>query len=338
MHDAPSRPVEPGTELPRDTLIVLGGLIVLLVYGFWNSLTLLITHWEDPRYSHGWLVPVFAAALLWLRWNPAVLTRLSAVPTPARWWGVGLLAAGLSMRLISATLGSEVPDMVAFLPCLAGAVLLVGGWQMLLWTAPVIAFLIFMFPLPYSVQTAILNPLQKIASMGAEYVLQTLSYGVLREGNVLIVGERKLEVVEACSGLRMLTVFTAMTAALAIILDRPYWERALIFFSALPIALAVNILRITFTALGYYYGGDRWGEFFHNENVAPWYMMGLAALFLWLELAVFNKLFLKVPEGTGTPAPRVQPAGGTPAGKGEKIRLRETSRRSRAQYGRMPAE
>lgn len=295
MQGVPVLPIEPSHELPRDTLIVLGGLMVLLIYCFWNSLSLLGPYWEDPRYSHGWLVPVFAAALLWLRWDPSVLPRLDAVPAAARWWGVGLLTAGLSMRLVSATVGTEVPDMVAFLPSLAGVVLLVGGWRMLIWTGPVIAFLFFMFPLPFRVEAALLNPLQKIATIGAEYVLQTLGYGAFREGNMIVVGERRLEVVEACSGLRMLTVFTAMTAAVAIIMDRPYWERAIIFLSALPIALAVNIIRISATGLGYYYGGEPWGAFFHDY--AAWYMMAIAALFLWLEIALLGKLFVDAPAG-----------------------------------------
>jgi len=333
MHDAPSRPVETGTELPRDTLIVLGGLVVLLIYCFWNSLSLLGPYWDDPRYSHGWLVPVFAAALLWLRWDPSVLPKLSAVPAPARWWGVGLLVSGLSMRLISATIGTEVPDMVAFLPSLAGVVLLVGGWRMLIWTGPVIAFLFFMFPLPFRVETALLNPLQKIATIGAEYVMQTLGYGAFREGNMIILGERRLEVVEACSGLRMLTVFTAMTAAVAIIIDRPYWERALLFVSALPIALAVNIIRITLTGLGYYYGGDWWGAFFHDY--AAWYMMAIAALFLWLEMTILGKLLLEAPEATG-PVRKVQTAGRS--SRSEPARAREPSRSARAHYGKMPAE
>lgn len=308
MQDAPIRSIEPSHEVPRDTLLVLGGLLVLLIYCFWNSLFLLGTHWDDPRYSHGWLVPVFAAALLWLRWDPSVVPRLSDVPAAARWWGVGLLTAGLSMRLISATLGTEVPDMVAFLPSLAGVVLVVGGWRMLIWTAPVIAFLFFMFPLPFRVESGLLIPLQKIATIGAEYVLQTIGLGAVREGNTIIVGERRMEVVEACSGLNMLTVFTAMTAAVAIIINRPYWERILLFLSAVPIALAVNIFRISITGLGYHFGGDAWGGFFHSPNVAPWYMMAIAALLLWLEITILGKLFLEAPEAA-SPLRGTRPTG-----------------------------
>jgi len=171
-----------------------------------------------------------------------------------------------------------------------------GGWRMLIWTGPVIAFLFFMFPLPYRVEGGLLNPLQKIATMGAEYVLQTLGYGAIREGNMIILGERRLEVVEACSGLRMLTVFTAMTAAVAIIIDRPYWERGLIFVSALPIALAVNIIRISATGLGYHYGGDPWGAFFHDY--AAYYMMAIAAGLLWLEISMLGWLFVDAPSAT----------------------------------------
>ncbi|MCE9557213.1 MAG: exosortase/archaeosortase family protein [Planctomycetes bacterium] len=329
MQDAPVQSVEPSRELPYDTLIALGGLLALLIYCFWNSLSLLVPYWDDPRYSHGWLVPVFAAALLWLRWDPAVLQRLDSVPAVARWWGVGLLMAGLSMRLISATMGTEVPDMVSFLPSAAGVVLLVGGWRMLIWTAPVIAFLFFMFPLPYTVADALLNPLQKIATIGATYLLQTFGYGAFREGNKILIGELKpLEVVEACSGLRMLTVFTAMTAAVAIVIDRPYWERAILFFSSIPIALAVNIIRITLTGVGYYHGGDPWREFFHDY--AAWYMMAIAALLLWLEISILGKLFVDAP-------PAANPMrGARPTGRPSKPdpikapRHRETSGGSRA--------
>jgi exosortase len=315
MQDAPKRPVEPATEqaaharaswpgpiaqllprlteMPRDTLIAFLALTALVIYGFWNSLILLPDYWEKPQYSHGWLVPLFAVALILMRGDARSVPSLWNVPSSARWSGLALLAAGLSMRLLSALAGVEIPDMVAFVPSLAGVVLLVGSWQMLVWFGPAIAFLIFMFPLPYRLERAVMPALQDIAAGGAEFIFQTFGYGVFRDGRTFLVGEQRLDVAEACSGLHMLTVFTAMTAALAIIIERPYWERALLFFSAIPIALIANIFRITLTALGSYYGGPKLMEFFHNEMVAAVYMMAIGGLLLWLEIVILGKLLIE---------------------------------------------
>src|SRR5436305_1327663 len=81
----------------------------------------------------------------------------------------------------------------------------------------------------------------------------------LAEGNVIQLNEIELGIVEACSGLRMLVVFFALSTAVALLIRKPLWEKTLIAFSAIPIALASNILRITVTGIVYEVLGDGFG-------------------------------------------------------------------------------
>ncbi|MCE9551867.1 MAG: exosortase/archaeosortase family protein [Planctomycetes bacterium] len=283
----------PETSVPLDTLTVLGLLVAMLFYCYWNSLAQLKYFWDDPRYSHGWLVPAFAAVLLWLRWDAKVMPRQAEVSSVARWWGMGLLAYGLLMRLVATRIGIESLDFWSMVFSLAGVVLLAGGWSLFIWAGPVIAFLVFMFPLPYRMEEWLLVPLQKVATRGAAYVLQTFGYGAYCEGNTIFLGDTQMDVVEACSGLRMLTVFSALTASVALALNRPIWERLVIFVSAVPIAVAANVLRISVTGLAFYHVGPWLGHMIHDNG--EWVMMPPALAMLYLEILVLSKMFLDAP-------------------------------------------
>ena len=82
----------------RTPLMILGGLLVLLVAAYWDMLTLTSAAWSDDLYSHGWIIPLFSAGLLWLRWQPFQ----ESVPAVERWLGLVLLAIGLLTRLFAA--------------------------------------------------------------------------------------------------------------------------------------------------------------------------------------------------------------------------------------------
>src|SRR5436190_421727 len=80
--------------------------------------------------------------------------------------------------------------------------------------------------------------LQTVATIASTYCLQTIGIPTYSDGNRIVVGgEFPMGVVDACSGLRMLTVVTALAAAVAMITDRPIWERIVIIVSAVPIAV-----------------------------------------------------------------------------------------------------
>ena len=267
---------------------ILIALLGALTYTFLNELDSrgAMKFWENPKYSHGWLVPVFTLILLWMRYEP-----FGPVKVSERWAGFALLAAGITMRMVATFFLSHVPEMLSFVPSVAGVFLLVGGWRMMRWAGPAVAFLVFMFPLPSFLDGQLLNPLQRIATRSSTYVLQTMGIPSYYEGNIIYIGEMQLGVVEACSGRRMLTIFIALSFAIVLVTERPLWERIIIVLSSVPIALVSNIVRIVVTALLYKALGPEWVEgVFHDLD--GWLMMPFALGLLYLEFQILSHLVI----------------------------------------------
>jgi exosortase len=291
--------INPEQRRPVVTLAILN---ILLIAAYWNTLRALSTTWNTPAYSHGWLVPIFAVVLLWLRREPI------QGPTPsARLSGIGLLIAGLSMRLVGVHFAYPYIEMVSFMPCVFGVFLVVGGWRSMRWAGPALAFLLFMYPLPGVIERTLLDPLQRMATICSTYALQTLGVAAYRSGNH-ILGDVSLGVVDACSGLRMLTIFLALAVAVTLVTVRPMWERITIILSAVPIALLVNIIRITVTGILYLTtSSDLADAVFHD--LAGWIMMPMAMGFLFLELQLLSHIFIEDSDTGPMPIGGVAPLG-----------------------------
>jgi exosortase len=275
-------------------ILALGTVFVLgLLWAYRPTLAEMVHRWSvDPQYSHGFLVPVFAGIILWVRWgqHPALSLRIG-------WWGLPWLLLASLMRLTAAALYLEWLDGLSLLPALAGVCVLLGGWAALGWAWPAIAFLVFMLPAPFQLEVALAHPLQRLATTASTYLLQTLGLPAVAAGNVILINEIKLGVVEACSGLGMLVTFFALSTAVAIVRPRGWPERLLIFVSAVPIALAANITRITVTGVLYVTAGGGVARVVYHD-LAGWLMMPLALALLWIEMKFLDHLFVE-PEPSG---------------------------------------
>ncbi|MBI2824125.1 MAG: exosortase [Planctomycetia bacterium] len=292
-------------QAQRRPVAMLLGLAALLILFYWNTLREVSVSWNNPEYSHGWLVPLFAAVLLWLRREP-----ISEPPAVERWYGVGLLSLGLVIRMAGTYIGYPYIDGISFLPALFGVFLVVGGASLLRWAGPALGFLVFMYPLPGILSRALLNPLQRVATVCSTFALQTLGVASYRSGNIIRLGEiHNLNVVDACSGLRMSTIFLALAVAITLITTRPWWERVIIILSAIPIALLVNIIRITVTGVLYLTTTNEIAEVVFHD-LAGWIMMPLAMGFLLLELHLLSLLFLEDEEEAPMPIGMVPAAAG----------------------------
>src|SRR5436305_589397 len=80
------------------------------------------------------------------------------------------------------------------------------------------------------------EPLHGIATVSSTFLLQTLGLPALAEGNVILLNDVHIGIVEACSGLRMLVIFFALSTAVALLTRRPLWEKVVVALSAVPIA------------------------------------------------------------------------------------------------------
>src|SRR5205085_1952718 len=126
----------------------------------WPTLGTMAERWtNEPQYSHGFLVPLFALAVLLVR-------RPQRLPAwQASWWGAPVMAGALVLRWLAAEMDNQPLDGMALLAMLTGVVLLVGGPAVLKWTWPAIAFLAFMLPLPFAVEISLSHPLQRLATV-----------------------------------------------------------------------------------------------------------------------------------------------------------------------------
>jgi exosortase len=198
---------------------------------------------------------------------------------------------GAALQAAGGYLGVEWLDGVSLLPYLGGLALVIGGWRALAWAWPSIAFLVFMVPLPWRIETALGGPLQAVATRVSTYLLQTLGLMAFAEGNVIQLNGGRIGVVEACNGLSMLITFIALSTAAALVVRRPLLDRLVLVASAIPVALLANIFRICLTgALQEGVGGHASSRFYHD--LAGWVMMPLALALYWLEIAVLSRLLL----------------------------------------------
>jgi exosortase len=274
----------------------------LLVWAYMNSMEKVADAWKNPQYSHGYLIPVIAGALLFARRKPFVE---NVVPWH-QYLGLGIVIVATIVRIIAAQYVVMTLDRVMLLPCLFGIMLVIGGIPALKWSAGPILFLAFMYPFPRALEQKLLNPLQALATMISHYALETLGIECYRQGNRIVLDGIEMGVVDACSGLRMLTIFGALATAIAMIsTNRPLWERIFILFSAIPIALAVNSIRITVTGLAYVFVGNK-GEMeqiinMFAHDLAGWVMMPMALGLLYLEYQLLSKLVIEEEPETLSP-------------------------------------
>lgn len=279
----------PSAEVVRSRpwQVALGVTVAAVVFGFAGVIRELVTLWSTKAdYSHGFLLVPFIAYLLW--------TRRDLFPDTIRWpdpWGVPLLigAAGMVVAVNYYHPAREFRLGLALVLAFAGVVVLfLGGKGGLRWAWPALLFPPFAFQLPYRIEQGLGTRLQGFATDAGNFVFQLLGLASYTEGNVIVIGDARLFVDEACGGLSMLLTFVALTAAIAVLYrSRPVIDRAVLFASAIPIALLCNVVRITVTGLVYWMGWNRLGDLVVHD-LAGWLMMPLALGMLWLELKVID--------------------------------------------------
>ncbi len=271
------------------SLLIPCGLGALLLWAYWFALGANAERWSSAEYSHGYLVPLFSAVLLWLR-----RAQILGEPCAPSCWGLVPLAIGSAVRVVGAFYYMEYLEALSLLPCLVGLSICLGGKRALYWSLPSIAFLFFMLPLPYTVEVMLAGPLRRVAVIASTYTLQTFGFSAVAEGNIIFMESQPILVAEACSGLSMLLTFFALSTGLALLTKRSLVDKVVVVLSALPIAIIANLFRIVLTAtLAETVGSKAANVVFHD--IAGWLMMPLALGLLAVELVIIDKLFVQPP-------------------------------------------
>lgn len=228
------------------TILLLTALAAAFLWTYWPTMRELAQAWNvEPDYSHGYLVAPLAACFLWLR--RAQMPR----PQGPGWLGAVLIAVALALHLLGGLYYLEPLSGWSISLWLTGAVWLMAGAAFARWCLPATLFLLFMVPLPYSLEALFRQPLQRVATEMSCWVLQSLGMPALAMGNIIVLNDVELEVAQACSGLRIFTSIFALAFAYGAIMQKPWWINSLIFLSALPIAVVANVMRVCLIAVTY---------------------------------------------------------------------------------------
>ena len=277
---------ETAAHVWRPSIVLTGLLLLMAVLSFVpfrEALNFMWGWWMDrPEFSHGVLMPFLAIFLFWQQRD-----RFERLPFVNNWWGV-LLTIVAGFALLMGKLGSVIVLVqYAYVLTLGGLALsLVGARGAMCLSVP-FAILILMVPVPEFVLKNMTADLQLISSKLGVFFIRSTGVSVYLEGNVIDLGTVKLQVAEACSGLRYLFPLMTLGFVMAYFYKASMWKRAFIFLSTIPVTIFMNSLRIGVVGVTV----DRWGQrmaegFWHDFE--GWLIFMASTAVLIAEIFVFN--------------------------------------------------
>jgi exosortase len=268
-------------------------VLVKLVHDWWN----------DENYSHGLLIPFIIGYIIWVQRDKfAQVSKQSSV----LWGGAAVVCAlfGLWAGIAGAELYTQRLSLILIL---SGIIVYFWGFTLLRMLLVPLGLLFLAMPIPAIVFNKIAFPLQLFASRCAVWSMSVLGIPVLRQGNIIELkplnsfDTKKLEVVEACSGIRSLMTLLTLAVVFAYFTHAPNnngsgngtgggrfgwlksywtWRSVIIVASAVPIAILTNAFRVSGTGvLAHYYGTAVADGFFHTFSGWAIYIVAFILLF-----------------------------------------------------------
>lgn len=217
-------------------------LLLSAIPVYWIGFVSLAQAWSTPEYSHGPLIPMVSLYLFLRELRSAPMS--GPIEVRDRWPGVAVIGLALLIGMLGNL--TRIPDIVtyAFVLWVGGVMLTVFGWKRgLTHWAPVL-HLVFMLPLPQFLYWKLTIFLQLISSNLGVWFVSLAGIPVFLEGNVIDLGVYKLQVAEACSGLRYLFPILSFSYLFSILYRGPFWHKAVLLLSAAPLTVLMNSFRI----------------------------------------------------------------------------------------------
>ncbi len=259
-------------------LVVIYSWLLCLLYP--SSLTYLWSRWQGEDFSYCYAVPFIVAYLLWDKRE-----RLQAVASRPSWVGLIPLLLGVGLYWLGELGGAFTALFLSLWLVAVGLLWLHLGWRKLKVIGFPVLFSLAMFTPPSVVYNTVLLKLKLISSQLGVKLMQLSGMSVYREGNIIDLGFTKLQVVDACSGLRYVIPLFIMGVLLAYFFRAPWWKRVVLVLSTLPLSIFTNSLRIAATGILYQWWGPAVAEgFFHDFSGWIIFMVCLAVLMgeMWL--------------------------------------------------------
>jgi exosortase D (VPLPA-CTERM-specific) len=238
-------------------LVVFALALLALVLLFGGSAARIAERWTEPEYSHGFLIPILTCFVLWRRRH-----RIAERADGGAWIGVAMVAAGAGLGILGSVALSDIPQVLGLIVVLGGLGLAAFGLDAMRLAWAPLAFLLFAVPVPAPLHVALSIDLQLLSSELGARMLDLVGVPVFLDGNIIDLGVMKLQVAEACSGLRYLFPLLSFGVIAAWLFRAPMWARVLLVLSTIPITIAINSLRIALTGIIVEYATPELGEGF----------------------------------------------------------------------------
>ncbi len=274
-----------GLNMPGFGLLLL--LVAAAVPIYWLGFLSLVQAWATPEYSHGPLIPLISLYLFLreLRNSPDWPADTPRDRRP----GIAVIGFALLFGIFGNLV--QIPDLVtyAFIIWVGGVVLTVFGWRIGRTHMLPVLHLIFMLPLPQFVFWKLTIFLQLISSQLGVWFIELAGIPVFLEGNVIDLGVYKLQVAEACSGLRYLFPILSFSYLFSILYRGPFWHKAVLFLMAAPLTVFMNSVRIGIIGiLVDSYGIGQAEGFLHVFE--GWVIFGVCIAILFLTAILLQRL------------------------------------------------
>jgi exosortase len=276
----------PIPEIGHETVLVPGGswtrigLLAcipgsILAVLYWQILRDMALQWrEDANYSHGFLVPLFCAFLVFQR-----RATIRAMVPRGSLLGLAVVLAGIGELLLGELAAENFLQRSSLIVIVAGLVLFHLGPEIFRAVLFPLAFLLFMVPLPAILLYAVTFPLQSLAAQQAAWILDLAGVPVLLDGNIIHLSQISLGVTEACSGIRSLISLVAGAVAWAYVALPRGWSMIVLAAAAVPITILANTARVVATGLiGQWFGIEYASGFFHTFSGWVVYVFALLCL------------------------------------------------------------
>jgi exosortase D (VPLPA-CTERM-specific) len=264
---------------------VIGVAALLTSFAFLETIQDMVYRWENSdEYGYGYLIPLITLFLIWQRKNQLAETEFH--PSIA---GLFLIVFGGMIFFLGAIATTHTLSQYGLVITIMGIALSLIGWQAFKIVAVPLALLFFMVPLPPFIYNTLSTKLQLISSEIGVAFIRLFDISVYLEGNVIDLGAYKLQVVEACSGLRYLFPLASLSFIAAYIFHGELWKKAVIFLSSIPITVFMNSFRIGVIGVLVEYGGPGQAEgFLHYFE--GWIIFMACISILVLEMAILAKV------------------------------------------------
>ncbi len=218
--------------------------LLVLVYGP-TLLDLVVDWYQDDNYSHGFLVPLISAWLIWSKRRD-----LAAIPREPGAFGLVLVIFGASLFVLGTAAAEYFTARMSLVITLFGLVWYLFGAPLIRRTWFAFFFLCFMIPIPYIIYYAVAFPMQLLATKITVGMLDFAGMAIVRQGNIIhLAGGYSLEVADACSGIRSLVALLALGALYAYWTQKRLPAQIVLFLMTVPIAVAANVIRVLITTV-----------------------------------------------------------------------------------------